>query len=280
MARIRTIKPEFWTSEQVVECSPNARLLFIGMLNFCDDSGVHPANVRRLQMEVFPCGSFSKDQVQAMVSELIANNLVEEYEVDGKPYWLAAGFAKHQKIDQPTFKHPLKDGNIPSNVRRNNRKDSPNNSPNDPRGSGEDSPSVHPRKGKEGKGKEYKPPVSPRGEHATPDQIQRIFDQPQPIDQRFSMTLDWQPNEKNLAARLMSMGINVKAQPALLVSDAIAAFRNHFETNRGLNTQSAWEAKLANWIQRDMRKFESMPQARAMGSDLGMPRLADFPEDD
>ena len=125
-----------------------------------------------------------------------------------------------------------------------------------------------------------KPPVSPKGEHATPDQIQKIFEQPSPTDHRFSMTLDWQPNEKQLAARLMSMGINVKAQPALLVSDAIAAFRNYFETNRGMNTQSAWEAKLANWIQRDMRKIESMPQARAMGSDITMPRLADFPEDD
>ena len=42
MARIRTIKPEFWTSEQVVDCSPTARLLFIGLWNFCDDGGVHP----------------------------------------------------------------------------------------------------------------------------------------------------------------------------------------------------------------------------------------------
>jgi len=47
MARIRTIKPEFWVSEQVGECSPNARLLFIGMWNFCDDRGVHPAKPNR-----------------------------------------------------------------------------------------------------------------------------------------------------------------------------------------------------------------------------------------
>ena len=41
MARIRSIKPEFWTAEQVMECSPMARLLFIGMWNFCDDGGNH-----------------------------------------------------------------------------------------------------------------------------------------------------------------------------------------------------------------------------------------------
>jgi len=34
MARIRTIKPEFWTAEQVMELSRDARLLFIGMWNF------------------------------------------------------------------------------------------------------------------------------------------------------------------------------------------------------------------------------------------------------
>jgi hypothetical protein len=42
MARIRTIRPEFWTSEQVTECSMPARLLFIGLWNFCDDGGRMP----------------------------------------------------------------------------------------------------------------------------------------------------------------------------------------------------------------------------------------------
>lgn len=47
MARIRTIKPEFWTAEQVMELSRDARLLFIGMWNFCDDAGVHQRHTRR-----------------------------------------------------------------------------------------------------------------------------------------------------------------------------------------------------------------------------------------
>ena len=48
MARIRSIKPQFWTSEQIADCSSNARLLFIGLWNFCDDCGVHPASPARL----------------------------------------------------------------------------------------------------------------------------------------------------------------------------------------------------------------------------------------
>ena len=31
MARIRSIKPEFWVSEQVAECSTSARLTFVGL---------------------------------------------------------------------------------------------------------------------------------------------------------------------------------------------------------------------------------------------------------
>lgn len=37
MPRIRTIKPEYWTSEQVLDLSIPARLAFIGLWNFCDD---------------------------------------------------------------------------------------------------------------------------------------------------------------------------------------------------------------------------------------------------
>ncbi|KKK60207.1 hypothetical protein LCGC14_3026700, partial [marine sediment metagenome] len=42
MARIRTVKPDFWTSEDVAAVSRNARLLFIGLLNFADDVGNGP----------------------------------------------------------------------------------------------------------------------------------------------------------------------------------------------------------------------------------------------
>jgi hypothetical protein len=49
MARHRVVKPEFFTNEQVVECSTNARLLFVGMWCFCDDGGVHPASASQAE---------------------------------------------------------------------------------------------------------------------------------------------------------------------------------------------------------------------------------------
>ena len=112
MARIRTIKPEFWTSEQVMECSTTSRLLFIGMWNFCDDAGNHPAAYRTLKAEVFPADDFTALQVEALVSELIASGLVAEYEADGKRYWHVTGW-HHQRIEKPNFKHPTHENRRP-----------------------------------------------------------------------------------------------------------------------------------------------------------------------
>lgn len=106
MARIRTIKPEFWTSEQVMNCSRDARLLFIGLWNFCDDGGNHPASAKTLKAEVFPGDDkLETADVMTWVDELIEQDLVSEYEVEGREFWHVTGW-HHQRIDQPTLRHP------------------------------------------------------------------------------------------------------------------------------------------------------------------------------
>lgn len=105
MARIRTIKPEFWSSEQIVELSPTARLLFIGLWNFCDDAGNHPASPRTLKMQVFPGDDFTAEQIAAYISEMIVARLIIEYEVDTKKYWHVTGW-HHQKIEKPNYRYP------------------------------------------------------------------------------------------------------------------------------------------------------------------------------
>lgn len=109
MARIRTIKPEFWTSEQVMECSPNARLLFIGLWNFCDDSGHHPLAPKQIKALIFPSDDFSVAEVSRMLDELSSNGLLTTYVVDGKEYLEITGW-HHQKIDKvqkPKFPLPV-----------------------------------------------------------------------------------------------------------------------------------------------------------------------------
>lgn len=104
MPRIRTIKPEFCTSEQVAECSPTARLLFILMWCHCDDAGRHPASVKRLKMECFPADAISDAEMKSLVDELISADLIFEYEHLSKRFWQVTGW-HHQKIDKPSFRY-------------------------------------------------------------------------------------------------------------------------------------------------------------------------------
>lgn len=108
MARIRTVKPEFWVSEQVAECSSSARLTFIGLWNFCDDQGVHPAKPKTLKAELYPMDDITASEVETWVGELLRAGLLAEFTAseDGERYWQVTGWNKHQKIDRPSCKHP------------------------------------------------------------------------------------------------------------------------------------------------------------------------------
>jgi len=117
MARIRTVKPEFWTSEQVVECSRDARLLFIGMWNFCDDAGRHKASVIRLKLEVLAGDAVGDAEVTRWVRELIESELLIEYEIEGELYWQVTSWG-HQKIDNPYIRFPGPDGTMAKSCRR------------------------------------------------------------------------------------------------------------------------------------------------------------------
>lgn len=107
MSRIRTVKPEFWTSEQVMECSPLARLAFIGMWNFCDDNGVHPASCKTLKAEVFPGDDLTAADVQTLVNELLQQRLLVEFHAESRRWWFVTGW-HHQLINRPSkSRYPL-----------------------------------------------------------------------------------------------------------------------------------------------------------------------------
>ncbi|UMB78845.1 hypothetical protein FXN80_10765 [Dickeya fangzhongdai] len=99
MARIRTVKPEFWTDEKVVECSIPARLLFIGLFNFANDNGCLERSPKRIKMQVFPADVID---CEPLIAELITHGLLIEYSVNGVRYLQIPGFLKHQKINRPS----------------------------------------------------------------------------------------------------------------------------------------------------------------------------------
>ena len=99
MARIRTVKPEFWTDDKVGEASVSARLLFIATWNFADDHGGLERSAKQLKAQAFPYDQFD---CEPLVQELLKLGLLVEYEAGGKKYLHIKGFRVHQKIDHPS----------------------------------------------------------------------------------------------------------------------------------------------------------------------------------
>ncbi len=126
MSRIRSIKPQFCTSEQVTSCSRDARLLFILMWTFCDDWGVHPDNVGRLKMECFPGDDdVGRERIAHLVDELLGAGLLARYTAGAEKFLFVTGWAKHQKVDHPNekarFPGPREDSRTFANDRDGSR---------------------------------------------------------------------------------------------------------------------------------------------------------------
>jgi hypothetical protein len=99
MARIRTIKPDFWSDDVITECSLSARLLFIGTWNFADDSGNLDRSAKQIKARVFPVDNID---CEPLIQELLSHGLLIEYSVSGKTYLHINGFDKHQVINRPS----------------------------------------------------------------------------------------------------------------------------------------------------------------------------------
>src|SRR5690606_31707499 len=108
-----------------MECSTTARLLFIGLWNFCDDAGRHPVTPKQIKALVFPADDISSENVRELLDELSANGLIEFYTVDGKDYFQVTGW-QHQRIDRPQppkYPAPIDDGSTQFDDHSTNARD-------------------------------------------------------------------------------------------------------------------------------------------------------------
>ena len=103
MARIRTIKPEFWRDELLASISAEAALLAIGLLNHCDDEGFFNANPKLVESDVFPLRMLAKSTTE-LLRELSGIGYIEVFSgSDSKTYGKVANFEKHQVINKKTL---------------------------------------------------------------------------------------------------------------------------------------------------------------------------------
>lgn len=104
MARIRSVKPEFWKSEAIAALSMQTRLTFIALWTYVDDNGVGRDVEKLIAAELYPLEDDPREtlaHVSRSLAELSEQGRIVRYRVEGKPYLSIVNWTEHQKIDKP-----------------------------------------------------------------------------------------------------------------------------------------------------------------------------------
>ena len=104
MARIRTIKPQFWESERVGRMSILARLTFLGLISLADDEGRGRGSPQYLMSALHAydiAGEVTEKKFLAALSEIEQAGVVNFYTVRGCAYYALPGWLEHQRVDHP-----------------------------------------------------------------------------------------------------------------------------------------------------------------------------------
>jgi len=165
MARIRSIKPEFWSSPGTASASPMARLLFIAMWNWADDYGVGTANLKELEGFAYPNDAVA--DFPSLCTEVADSFDVTFYTVRGRPYYSIPSWDKHQRNERRAHGlHPgLDEADMPPDLQEFGTSDSTHGTSDDAhglsaQGTGE--------QGNRGTGEQGKKNSSPSSERTSP----------------------------------------------------------------------------------------------------------------
>lgn len=109
MARIRTIKPEFWTDAKTGTLPEFSKCLFLGLLNHADDYGVLEWSPAEWRAKIFPYHSDTTTGAvqKALLDDLLPLGLLVMFaftddEGETKQYAFIQNFHRHQVINKPS----------------------------------------------------------------------------------------------------------------------------------------------------------------------------------
>ncbi|MFI5891945.1 hypothetical protein ACIA5D_17730 [Actinoplanes sp. NPDC051513] len=115
MARIRSVKPEFWDDQELAEqVSRDARLLYIGLWNLADEHGRLRGDARFVRGRVFPYDDdLSVDAVTMFLAELALVGKVIPYQTEAGIYLFLPNLARHQRLETEKVASKLPDPSGP-----------------------------------------------------------------------------------------------------------------------------------------------------------------------
>ena len=244
MARIRTIKPEFFTSEDIVALSPLARLLYIALWCEADREGRLAWKPRTFKMRYLPA---DECDINALCAELVDSGLISLYG-DGLAYIPA--FSKHQHFNPreaaSTLPAPDACGTRDPRVEhasstRNDRDDDASAT----RGARVDHATVtmetrdsDAQAGREGKGRE--------GDRTRPAGAGPPAAVAEPKSKRGTrLPTDWRPTELQVAWA-------AKERPDLDIARTADRFRDYWIAKAGADAcKLDWDATWRNWVRNE-----------------------------
>ena len=101
MGKIRTIKPEFFTSPSTAEASMEARLLFIAMWCWADDYGIGETNLLGLRAFAFPeDDEYLTSDIKDLCREVARCYGVRFYSVGRRKFYQISTWDDHQKTQR------------------------------------------------------------------------------------------------------------------------------------------------------------------------------------
>lgn len=81
--RIRSLRPEFWKGRRVRSLTPFARLLLLGLNNFCDDEGRAEWDEPIIKAQIFPTDRLN---IGKLLNELVETGSIVKYGKSGHTY--------------------------------------------------------------------------------------------------------------------------------------------------------------------------------------------------
>lgn len=104
MARIRSIKPDYWKSEAIARLPIRCRLTFIALWSYVDDNGVGRDNEKLIAAELYPLEEDPRqaaEWIREDLAILARESRVVRYTVEGRGFLAVTNWSEHQKIDRP-----------------------------------------------------------------------------------------------------------------------------------------------------------------------------------
>jgi|GEM_PF-6284728 len=110
MARIRTIKPEFFRHEELQDLERDKpglhiMLVFAGLFGHCDKNGVFAYKPRMLKLDILPFLDFD---MAATLAALVDHGFVQPFEDNEKSWGFIPTFTEHQRLQTKELNAPTK----------------------------------------------------------------------------------------------------------------------------------------------------------------------------